>query len=167
MPFYRFQVEVPLPRPCVMAQIRSLVRERRSVRQWFSELRKPRDSPLPPFIGSANEDSFRMVQRATGGKPRFLPQVRGYVLPTPTGTQINITMLIRPVDAVFMTLWLGLLGTVAFVAASIPLASAIFLFGVAFVFGGFFSEAFRAKRILTDAFSDSEITPQTSTSRAP
>jgi hypothetical protein len=53
------------------------------------------------------------------------------------------------------------------VAASIPLASAIFLFGVAFVFGGFFSEAFRAKRILTDAFSDSEITPQTSTSRAP
>jgi hypothetical protein len=76
-------------------------------------------------------------------------------------------MLIRPVDAVFMTLWLGLLGTVAFVAASIPLASAIFLFGVAFVFGGFFSEAFRAKRILTDAFSDSEITPQTSTSRAP
>jgi hypothetical protein len=88
------------------------VRQRRGVRQWFSELRKPRDSTLPPFIGSANEDSFRMVQRATGGKPRFLPRVRGYVLPAPTGTQINVIMLIRPVDAVFMTLWLGLLGTV-------------------------------------------------------
>jgi hypothetical protein len=72
MPFYRFQIEVPLPQQHVMERIRSLVREQPSIRQWFSELRNHRNSTLPPFIGSADEDSFRISGiRRNGGKPEF------------------------------------------------------------------------------------------------
>ena len=109
-------------------------RERRSVRQWR---KPPRQHPAAFHRFSER----RLVQDAATRHRRQTEvptRVRGYVLPTPTSTQINLTMLIRPVDAVFMTYWPGLLGTVAFLAASIPLASAIFLFGVAFMFGGFF-----------------------------
>jgi hypothetical protein len=109
-------------------------RERRSVRQWR---KPPRQHPAAFHRFSERrlvQDGATRHRRQTEVPTR----VRGYVLPTPTSTQINLTMLIRPVDAVFMTHWPGLLGTVAFLAASIPLASAIFLFGVAFMFGGFF-----------------------------
>jgi hypothetical protein len=40
MPFYRFQIEVPMSQQCVMERIRSLVPEGPTLRQLFSELQK-------------------------------------------------------------------------------------------------------------------------------
>jgi hypothetical protein len=169
MPLYRFQIEVPLPQHRVMGRIRSLVREGPSFGQWFIEQWKPRDDTLPPFIGSAGHDSFKM-RRDIRYRNSFLPLIRGYLLQTPTGTKINVTMFMHPVVAVFMTYWLGLTGALTIFpragATSIP-AAISFLFGVALMCGGFFWEAFKAKRILAGAFSDSGITPQTSRSQAP
>jgi hypothetical protein len=171
MPLYRFQIEVPLPRQRVMERIRSLMRERPSVGQWFCERWKPRDGTLPPFIGSADENSFR-IHRDIRYRNSFLPLIRGYVFPTPTGTQINVTMSMYPASAVFMILWLGITGSVALKVAltNFPMGDSIWvamsLFFVAFICGAFFWEAFKAKRILADAFSDPGNTPQTTGLRA-
>jgi hypothetical protein len=173
MPFYRFQIEVPMSQQRVMERIRSLVREKQSFRQWFRELRNPQNStsPLPPFIGSANEDSFRISNLRPGkAKSGFLPQIHGYVLPTPTGTQINVTMSLHPADAVFTIFWLvvwGSLGIAAIWTAHYGIAAAIFLFGGGFIYMGVSGGAFVARRMLTDVFSESKITAQASGSSAP
>jgi hypothetical protein len=183
MPFYRFQIQVPLPQQRVMERIRSLgPREgsfgqwfselrKRKPREWFSEQRKPRDDTLLPFIGWVSEDSFRM-SRKIRGRNSLLPLIRGHVLPIPTGTQINVTMFMWPPVMVILTGWLGMSGVIAIIGLRIGnivmLASSAFaLFVVALQCGEFFWEVFKAKRILTDAFSDSKITPQTSRSQAP
>jgi len=156
-----------------MERIRSLGCDGASFRQWFSELRKrkprewfgeqrkPQDSTLP-FIGSADEDSFRM-HRKIRGTNSLLPLIRGYTLPIPTGTQINVTMFMWPPVAVILTIWLGMSVAIAIVGLrkryiGMLVASAFFLFFVALQCGEFFWEAFKAKRILTDTFSDSKIT---------
>jgi hypothetical protein len=79
-------------------------------------------------------------------------------------------MSIHPSDAVFMTFWLGLFGLIAILALWLGhdwIPAAMFPFGVAFIFGGISLQAFKAKRILTDVFSDSEDNPQTPRSLAP
>jgi hypothetical protein len=165
MPLYRFQIEVPLPQQRVIERIRSLVRERPGFGQRLEQW-KQRDSTLPPFIGSADGDSFKM-HRDIQYRNSFLPRIRGRVLPTPTGTQINVTMYTHPVVAAFMTFWLGMTGLAAITNfPRILIPAAMFLFGAALMCGGFFIEAFKAKRILAEAFSDPAITPQTTTSRA-
>jgi hypothetical protein len=181
MPFHRFQIEVQLPQHRVMERIRSLGCDQPSVRQWFGEMRKrklrewfceqrkPRDSALPPFIGRADADSFRMHRRIRGRNPA-LPLIRGHVLPIPTGTQINVTMFMSPPVVVILTFWVGLSGAIAIVGLwqiaivregyiAMLATSAFMLFFVALQCGEFFLEASKAKRILTDAFSDSKITP--------
>jgi hypothetical protein len=166
VPLYRFQIEVPLPQQRVMERIRSLVRERPKFWQLLGEQLKPRDNTLPPFIGSADDDSFKML-RDIRYRNSFLPLIRGHLLPTPTGTQIIVIMFTHPVVAVFMTFWLGSTGWAAvmnFPRSGIPVVG--FLFGAAMMWGGFFYEAAKAKQILTDALSDPGITPQTTMSRS-
>jgi hypothetical protein len=175
MPFYRFQIEVPLPQQSVMERVRSLVPKGPTLRQlfgelrklkfreWFSEQRTPQGSTLTPFIGSADEDSFRMTRRIRG-RNSLLPLIRGHVLPIPTGAQINVTMFMWPPTAVIVTAWLGMSGAFAIIGIRlgsivILAASAGVLLCVALMCGEFFWEAFKAKRILTDTFSDSENNP--------
>ncbi len=182
MPFYRFQIEVPLPRQCVVERIRSLGPQEGSFRHWFSELwkrkprewfsgpREPRGDALLPFIGWMDQDSFRM-HRKIRGRNSLLPLIRGHVLPIPTGTQINVTMFMWPPVVVILAFWLGMSGVFAIVGLRVGNivilgASAFALFAVALQCGEFFWEAFKAKRILTDAFSDSKIIPQTSRPQA-
>jgi hypothetical protein len=165
MPFYRFQIEVPQRQQLVMDRIRSLVRERPSFWQSFSEAWKPRDPKLPPFIGSVDEDSFKL-SRDIRYRNSFLPLIRGHVLATPTGTQINVAMFMHPLVAVFMTFWLGMAGAGTFAIysakeASSSIPAGMFLFGLALMCGGFFPEAFKAKRILADAFSVQDIRSST------
>jgi hypothetical protein len=170
MPLYRVQIEVSLPPQRVMERIRSLMRERRSFGQWFERLWKRRDDPLPPFmpfIGSADDGSFDMY-REIHYRNSFLPRIRGYVLPTPTGTRIDVTMSMDLLVAVFMTFWLGMTGLAALTSFPKTLGpAAMFVAGAAIMCGAFFWEAFKAKRILADAFSDAGATSQATTPHAP
>ncbi len=161
MPFYRFHIEVALPQQVVMERIRALVRKQPGFWQSFGEQWKPQDPPSPPFIGSVEEESFKFY-RDIRYRNSFLPRVQGRLVATPTGTRVNVIMFLHPFVAVFVTFWLGMVGFGALtifsageVSSLIP--AGMFLFGVALVCGGFFSEAFKAKRILSDALLDPAI----------
>jgi hypothetical protein len=133
MPFYRFQIEVPMSQQRVMERIRSLVREEASIWQGFSELRNPRDTTLPPLIGSADENSFKM--RGMWVSNFGLPLIHGYVLPTPAGTQINVTMSMHRAGVVMIKIWgvCGLFSIVSLWEGNDAKLAVIFLYGVAFI----------------------------------
>jgi hypothetical protein len=101
-------------------------------------------------------DSFEL-QRAILYRNSFLPIIRGRIVPIEVGTRVNVTMYLHPVVALFMTFWLGAVGYALRAASStsrLPLLL-MFLFGVALTTGGFFPEAFKAKRLLSAALRSS------------
>jgi hypothetical protein len=155
MPFYRFHIESPLTTQTVLLRVRALVREApgfwQSVKESFG--RRPEGSP--PFIGKVEGFTFRM-HRDIRYRNSFLPQVRGSVVSTPVGTRVLITMYLHPLVAAFMLFWLGVVGIgalTAFITQRESIDSALipagmFLFGIALTVGGFYPEAFKARRLL-------------------
>jgi hypothetical protein len=158
MPFYRFQLDVTLKPEAVAERLRSIVRKPRGFVESFRDVFKSKDPADCPFLGSVEVDSFR-IRRDIKYRNSFLPQVRGTIIPASNGSAVNITMFMHPITALFMVVWFmgvgaGAVGIVAAQGASGAMASvpfAMFVFGVALVAGGFFPEAFKAKRILSEA----------------
>jgi hypothetical protein len=155
MPFYRFQIQSRLTTETILVRIRALVRESpgfwQSVRESLG--RRPDDSP--PFIGRVEGNRFRM-RRDIRYRNSFLPQVHGSVVPNPVGANVKVTMYLHPLVVGFMLFWLGTVGLGALVGftnqresmgpALIP--AGMFLFGIGLVVGGFYPEAYKARRLL-------------------
>jgi hypothetical protein len=161
MPFYRFEIDTTLTQQVVMERIRSLIREREAILGFFLRTRQP-FNPATPFVGSAGEDSFSM-QRDIRYRNSFLPRIRGKAGPGPTGTCVKVTMFLHPLVAVFVTFWLGIVGSFALLtlSSSDPFVSlgpgSMFLFGLVLTCGAFFFEAFKARRLLSAALADREM----------
>jgi hypothetical protein len=155
MPFYRFQIESPLPTQTVLLRIRTLVREKPGFWQSIKESFGGRPAGSPPFIGKVEGDAF-LMSRDIRYRNSFLPQVRGSVVSTSRGSRVLITMYLHPLVAVFMLFWLGGIGAGALAAfnaqngsigpALIP--AGMFLFGIVLTVGAFYPEAFKARRLL-------------------
>jgi hypothetical protein len=148
MPIYVFYIDVPFERHVATERIQSVVREEPPLRQWFISA-----GPVAePFIGRVRDESFKL-RRDIRYRNSFLPLVRGRIVPTSTGTRVSVAMFVHPFVAVFMLFWLGAVG---YGAATAAVSSRLtlwfmFAFGVLLVTGGFFPEAFAAKRILSEA----------------
>jgi hypothetical protein len=147
MPIYGFHLDVPFERHVVTERIQSVVREEPPLRQWFSS----REPVGVPFIGCVRDESFKL-RRDIRYRNSFLPRLRGRIVPTPTGTRVSVTMFLHPFVALFMVFWLGGVGYGALTDTSFRLVLwGMFAFGVLLATGGFFPEAFTAKRILSEA----------------
>lgn len=153
MPFYRFQIDVNAPPPVVIERLRSIVRDKptfgESLRKMWS-FGKPASTP---FIGSVQDESFK-IRRDIRYRNSFLPIIWGRVTQNGVGARVYVTMFIHPLVAFFMIFWLGMAG---FAAVSIRSASSsgMFIFGLALVLGGFIPEAIKAKRLISDAVTNS------------
>ena len=155
MPFYRCQIDSPLPAQSVLQRLRALIRDKPGFWQSIKESFGNRPEVSRPFIGKIEGDKFRMY-RDIRYRNSFLPQVRGSVVSTSRGSRISITMHLHPLVALFVLYWLGSMGgyTIAAFGAGkgfnvIPALA--FLFGIGLTVGSFYPEALKARRILTQS----------------
>src|SRR6266540_7483414 len=145
MPFYRFQIDSPLPAQTVLLRIHTLVREKPGFWQSVKESFGRRQNNCPPFIGKVEGDAFRMY-RDIRYRNSFLPQVRGSVVSTSHGSRVLITMYLHPLVALFVLFWLGTVGTGALAALNSQngnsglslIPAGMFLFGVVLTVGAFY-----------------------------
>jgi hypothetical protein len=139
----------------VAARLKSIVREKAAFWESFRMAWRPRDPASPPFIGTVQDDSFRL-RRDIRGRNSFLPMVWGRFISTPTGTRVGVTMFIHPLVALFVAFWLGMVGHGALTnrSASSVVAWGMVMFMVALVAGSFFPEAIKAKRLISATVLD-------------
>jgi hypothetical protein len=148
MPFYSFQIDTALPRQDVVERIRTLINGEKSM-----------PSNPAPFSGSVDRESFKL-HRVIRYRNSFLPAISGKIDHSPTGTRVSVMMFMHPFVAVFMAFWLSMVAlflgiTLGSSSPSIALGpGAMLLFGLALTCGGFFPEAFKAKRLLLAALAD-------------
>lgn len=153
MAFYRFQLQSHLDTQAVLERIRALVRQRPGFGESLKESIGFRSGDNPPFIGTVEGDHFRLY-RDIRYRNSFLPRIRGRVSSAPGGTNIDVIMYLHPLVLLFMLFWLtgigfGVVSTLRDAkgaSALVPLG--MFAFGVALTLGGFYPEAFKARRIL-------------------
>lgn len=148
MPFYRFQVDVNAPPQVVLDRLKSIVGPKPGF--WESMTWTSRGSATVPFIGAVQDDSFS-IHRDIRYRNSFLPLIRGRIMPTGTATRVSVTMFIHPFVAVFMLFWLGMVVHFALISPAPLIPGGMFLAGVAMTLGGFFPEAFKARRLICEA----------------
>jgi hypothetical protein len=169
MPLYRFELVSALSEPAVMERLRLLTRPKRGFWESIRDAFRRPEASWPPFVGTVSKDGFR-VYRDIRYRNSFLPIVSGRVEQTSDGTRVSVAMYLHPLAALFMLFWLSAvaIGAVSAYAkhglagASIP--AGMFVFGVALVCGGFFPEAFKAKKLLRDGINRDLVTGATARS---
>jgi hypothetical protein len=102
MPFYRYTVQVALSPEQVRARIGAITRSP-SLVAWLRDLNQPIDGPVAGFVGRVGQASFRVRPNV-----RLLNHpvsvINGYVLPTPTGSTIAVTVRMSLLSAVLLLL---------------------------------------------------------------
>jgi hypothetical protein len=158
MPFYRFQLISPLSESSVMERLQFLTRPKRTFWESIRHAFRRAGTAWPPFIGTVDRNRFR-VYRDIRYRNSFLPVVSRRVEPTSDGARISVVMYLHPLVALFMLFWLSAVaigGSAAYAKQGLAAAgfsAAMFAFGVALTCGGFFPEAFKAKKLLQDGIN--------------
>ena len=152
MAFYCFHVDVDVPPQTAAERLKPIVR----TEQGASGSWKSQDPTSPPFVGTVENNSFRL-RPAIRGRNSFLPCVWGRLVPTLTGTRVRVIMFIHPLTTLFMVFWLGMLAHGALTNWAGPRIAiwGMFICGVAFPAGVFFPKAIQARRLLSEAVLDS------------
>jgi hypothetical protein len=158
VPVYRFHVDVDDPPHVVSQRLKAVVQKGPTFWDSFRMAWRLRYPNGPPFIGVVQDNSFK-VRRDIRGRNSFLPLVWGRLICIPTGTRVSVTMFLHPLTALFMMVWLGVLGHAAMVDRSSPRAFVwgMLVFGVALIAWGFIPEAIAAKRLICLALKSGTI----------
>lgn len=155
MPFYRFHIDSPLHAPIVLMRLRTIMRDKPGFWKLFKESLGNPPEGSQYFIGKVEGYAFHM-QRDIRSRNSFLPQVRGSVNQTITGSRVLITMYLHPFVAVFMLFWLGITGSDALdnfmtnreLIETFIIPALMFLLGIAVTAGVFYTEAIKTRRYL-------------------
>jgi YD repeat-containing protein len=114
------------------------------------------------FLGSVENLSFK-IRRNIQYRNSFLPIIQGKIVPTPTGSRVNVFMYMHPFSLVFMMIWFGELVfieskfiDVDIARSFLPIGMAVF--GLALSLGGFYFEALKVMPLLSEAIFNPEIT---------
>jgi hypothetical protein len=152
MPYYNFQLQVSLPPEAVAERIRAITSAKPA--GFFAQARTVWSGiGSNVFLGEVHGDSFSL-QRNISYRNSFLPQIKGKVFQGGGGTTVDVRMCLNPFAAIFMLIWLGGVGSAAVsilyddAMSLVPLG--MFVLGLVLTAAGFFPEAFKAKRLLTD-----------------
>jgi len=162
MPFYSFHLSVPAQPDVVAERIRRVVSPAPTFWGTLATSWKRPQSSGSPFLGSVENLSFK-IRRNIHYRNSFLPLIQGKIIPTPTGSRLDVFMYMQPFSLIFMLIWFGFLvnlesGVVnANIARSfIPLG--MIVFGLVMSLGGFFFEAMKVMPLLSEAVFNSAIT---------
>ena len=154
LPLYRFSLDVPAPVDVVAARLRAVVGERRAFPLFFP------NSSRQPFAGAVEDDSFQ-IWRCIRYRNSFLPRIEGQLASTPGGTRVNVAMSMHPYVLVFTLCWLSFMGYGTWHAEHSEPSPAnlipcgMFVFGLTLSLGAFFTEALKARTLLSSAMLDS------------
>jgi hypothetical protein len=119
-----------------------------ALREWA----RPLDAPISKFVGRVDSSSFKL-RRNIRYRNSFLPVIRGYVMPTATGTDVQVR-IVAP------ALVVGILPGCAYALAQLVLertaahgtdlliAGSLSLVVIAAVMGDQASEVRKARRLL-------------------
>jgi hypothetical protein len=161
MPYYRCDLEVPLPPETVAQRLQGMIGTRPGFLDQLQDLWNRKAEPV--FYGSLGDGSFK-ISRNIRYNNSFLPQIRGRIEPTGGGTRVAMTMFVHPAVAVFMLVWcFGAASGAIFAFQSLngPYAiyvpMGIFLFMIALPTAGFYPEAFKAKRLIAEALGNTGV----------
>src|SRR5580704_17222184 len=162
MPYYSFHLSVPAQAEVVAERIRSIVSPAPTF--WGtlgSSWRRPQGA-VSPFLGSVENLSFK-IRRNIQYRNSFLPIIRGKIVPTPTGSRVDVFMYMHPFSVVFMMVWFGIIlffeskfVDVNIARSFLPIGMAVF--GLALSVGGFYFEALKVMPLLSEAIFNSAIT---------
>lgn len=155
MPYYRCQLTTALGTPEVIERLRGMCRAEPSFVQSLKEGFWCRAAGTPPFIGSVADASFAMC-RDIRYRNSFLPRIQGQLTPLASGTLVDVTMRMHVLTTAFMAVWFGLVGLA--IAATVAGGDAtevafpfgMVVFGVVLTCGGFYPEAWKARRMLCE-----------------
>lgn len=162
MAFYSFHLNVPAQPDVVAERIRRVVGPAPNFWGTFSSSWRVSRPGEAPFLGSVDNLSFQ-VRRNIHYRNSFLPMIRGKIVPTPTGSRVDVFMYIQPFSLAFMVLWIGFLVFAESRAIDANIARSflpvgMILFGVALSLGSFFYEALKVMPLLSDAVFNSATT---------
>ena len=154
LPYDCWTVDSPLDVPALVAGMR----ERIEPTKWF---RWPGSRDHAPLQGAIHERGFT-ASRIIHYRNSSLPVFYGTFTPTPRGTTIRVRMMPHPVVIVFMALWfscLGLFGFVGSLAAVhggtwclLSVVGSMGAIALVAIWGGYFLEAGKTKRLLSQVF---------------
>jgi hypothetical protein len=148
MPIYRFQIDVNAPPQVVAERLRTIVGEKPGFGESMAW--RSRTSTDSPFIGTVKDGSFK-IQRNVRSRNSFLPLIWGLITPTEIGARLYVTMFLHPLVALFMIFWLAIAGNFALTVQPASLVGVgMFIFGVVLTVAGFFPEAIKAKRLISE-----------------
>jgi hypothetical protein len=161
MPYYRCDLEVPLPPETVGQRLQEMIGRRPGFLDQLQDLWNRKAGPV--FYGSLSGGSFK-ISRNIRYNNSFLPQIRGRIEPTGGGSRVAMTMFVHPAVAVFMLIWsLGAAagGAVAFQSLDGPYAIyiplGILIVVIALPTAAFYPEAFKAKRLIAEALGNTGV----------
>jgi len=158
---YRTQLHATANASTVLARVQAVTDPEPDLETRFKSAFRMGPRPTDkPFIGRIDGSSFRLLRRIYH-RNSFRPQIRGSVSAAPDGCDVELTMSISPVVAVFLLVWFGMVGGFASIALRelipsagawhvlIMLAAGIGILGIGFAL--FFFEARKARRLLQAA----------------
>lgn len=102
MPWYRFELESPLPSAQVLDRVRSAVRPEPTLREWLTQ---PWPPQIPPLVGSVRADGF-LLRWPQWRNPAPI-RVRGRVQATSAGSRMQVLIHLHPLAAVLWLCWFG------------------------------------------------------------
>jgi hypothetical protein len=164
MPLYWFHFDMAQQPQEVAERIRSVVREAPGWLESFRTIWRLDETSSTPFIGTVGDDCFK-IRRDIRYRNSFLPMIWGRIIPIQPGTHVKVVMYLHPVVALFDLIWFGAIGHALLIDSSSRSGLLVmFLFGVGLTVGGFFPEAFKAKRLLSNTLNSGQ---DEATSRVP
>ena len=101
MAFYKFHLDVPAPADVVAARVSSAVGKVPGFRETLKRSWKPEPFGAFPFLGKVEGRKFHIFRNTTYNRA-FLPQVRGEIVDTSTGSRVNAILYLHPVAVALM-----------------------------------------------------------------
>lgn len=156
MPFYKFDITVPLSPEVVTNRLQDDLVEPHS---FFSWVPLSLDTFLTGtevkelFIGKIKENRFSIKYVHLGRRNSFHPVIRGRITASGKGTHIDVLAYINPPAAAFFAFWFFSGITFVFTGGLHPLKMfigglAFFIAGLLIVMSRFWDETMKAKKML-------------------
>lgn len=161
MPLYIFSLDVPASPDVVAERLRAVVHEGPGLWESLRSFWLRTNPSGAPFLGSVNGNSFHLRRNITYSNS-FLPLIHGCTNSVRNGARVRVVMFMHPLVFLHALFWLGCVGYYAWrefgansVSSYIPLG--MFIFGLTLSARGFFTEAAKARCLLSTALFNSAI----------
>ncbi|MDB9509816.1 hypothetical protein PN499_01175 [Kamptonema animale CS-326] len=102
-PYEKFTINTSLHPEIVRQKLLAVVEPRKAIRWKINNYEKP-------YEGEVGDHSFE-INRIINYRNSFSPIIKGRIYPEGMGSKIDIKMAMHPSVIVFMSIWLGLVGS--------------------------------------------------------